>query len=257
MPNDALDIELCHTIRLCWKNAPGIKALKGFVFDADTLSFYKSMGMTEDDVVLGAGIWGCGDSASRLCKLLLNNELNTYQTAPDAVDVTDSKKLDKELLAMKMTIGCILARMNVLGQQSGSTHSYVFLGLNRITSKEPLDGHIYQTNVGCAEAFDLNAWIGDAKFQQVVNLEQHLKGLATEIFDHPVDSYQREYMLTGTTLNTGEVQQKTAYKVDGVRFMWRPVDLNVARANLKSLRSTSPVKVWPVIAPAKGAHLTV
>lgn len=257
MPNDALDIELCHTIRLCWKNATGIKGLKGFNFDAESLAFYKDQGLSEDDVILNAGIWGCGDSASRLCKLLVNDELNNYQTAPDAVDISDSRRLEKELLAMKMTVGCIVARMNVLGQKSGSTHSYVFLGLNRLSSNEPLDGHIYQTNIGCAEAFDLSAWIGDAKFQKLVDLAQHLKGLSTEIFDNPVDSYQREYMLTSTNLDPSEIEKKTANKVDGVRFMWRPVPPNIAKTNLKSLRTTSPVKIWPKVTPAKGAHLTV
>lgn len=257
MPNDALDIELCHTIRTCWQNGAGIIALKGLAFDKEVLDYYKSLGVTVEQIILGQGVWGCGDSSSRLCRLLVNEELNDYATASDAISLSDTKKLAKELIAMKMTTGSILVRINVLGGASGSGHSYIFLGLNRLSSNEALDGHIYQTNIGCAEAFDLNAWIGDDKYKKLVNLEAHFKSLATDLFSEPVSAYEREYMLTGGTLNTSERTKKTTHAVAGVCLMWRQIDPNIARANLKSLRNLNLAKAWPAVTSGKKAHLTV
>jgi hypothetical protein len=261
MANDALDTELCHSIRVCWGSTEGLKSLKGLVLSPEALDFAKQFGQSEEDLVRG-GVWGCGDSASRLCSLLVGEELNNYNSslgAADAVDISDKKKLTKAINDMRFTTGCILARMNVLGGKSGSGHSYVFLGLDRVSTTEPLDGHIYQTNIGCNDQFDLLNWISDKKFASVVNLETHLKGLEAEMASSPVESYEKHYMLSSTSLKPKEVTQKTTNKVDGVRFMWRQVDLNQARANLKKIRNPSAKAgpKWPPVAPATGARMTI
>lgn len=260
MPNDALDTELCHTIRTCWGTTEKLKGLKGLVLTQEVLDFAAVVGQSEDEIVRGG--WGCGDSASRLCQLLIGNELNNYSgaaAAPDAVDISNQGRLNKAIKDMKFTTGCILARINVLGGQSGSGHSYVFLGLNRENTTEPLDGHIYQTNIGCDQHFDLLSWINDAKSSAVVNLETHLQGLGAQMALTPAQSYQQEYMLTGTALTPTEVAQKSTNAIAGVRFMWRKVDLNQARTNLKGIRSPQPATAsrWPTVAPTTGARLTV
>lgn len=264
MPNDALDTELCHTIRTCWGTTEKLKGLKGLVLTQEVLDFAAVVGQSEDEIVRGG--WGCGDSASRLCQLLIGNELNNYSgaaAAPDAVDISNQGRLNKAIKDMKFTTGCILARINVLGGQSGSGHSYVFLGLNRENTTEPLDGHIYQTNIGCDQHFDLLSWINDAKSSAVVNLETHLQGLAAQVTQAPApasaQAYEQLYMLTGTALTPTEVAQKSTNAIAGVRFMWRKIDLNQARTNLKGIRSPQPATAsrWPTVAPTTGARLTV
>jgi hypothetical protein len=259
MPNDSLDTELCHTIRTCWGSTERLKSLKGLVLTQETLDFSAQFGQSEDDIVRGG--WGCGDSASRICELLVGSELNNYSgaaAAPDAIDISSLSKLTKAIKDMKFTTGCILARINVLGGKSGSGHSYVFLGLNRESTTEPLDGHIYQTNIGCDQHFDLLSWINDAKFSAVVNLETHLQGLGAEMTKTPVQSYEQQYMLTNTSLTPKEVVQKASNPVEGVRFMWRKVDLNQARANLKGVRKPqiATASRWPTVAPTTGVRLT-
>ena len=255
MPGDALDTEICHTIRLCWLNTAGLKSLKNLNPDPGLLA---AMGQTEEEFIQG-GTWGCGDSASRICLLLTGDEMGNYRTAADSVDIADANRVKKAINDMRFATGCIATRINILGGQSGSGHSYVFLGLNRESTSEPLDGHIYQTNIGCEAQFDLLNWINDAKFGTLVNLETHLNSLGAALATTPAVSYEQLYMLTGTSLTQTEVTRKTNNPVEGVRFMWRQVDLNQARARLKQVRKPNlqPARQWPTVATGPKIHLTV
>jgi hypothetical protein len=239
MPNDALDIELRHTIRLCWKSLDGQKAFK----QVSVLPELVEWGYSAESQITTP--WSCGDSAGRICGLLVGETLGNHLTASDAIDLTDHNRVAEALQAMKDTLGCIVVRINLLGGHSG--HSYAYLGRNREAKTERLTGQIYQTNVGCNQPswFNLLDWINDEKHSQVIDLEEHFEEIGhlqgAEKDDSRLPStYQKHYMLSTKKLTETEIaEKKNPSDKQGpakFRFMWRAVNLNNARERLKQLR---------------------
>jgi hypothetical protein len=247
MSDDALNVELRHTIRLCWKTLRGQQAFKSVAIDTDLAAVLPDEFAPKLQIT---NTWACGSSASRLCELLVGEPLENYTTSADAISTSDAKRVAQAMAAMKQTEGRVLVRINVLEGNAG--HSYVFLGRNRSVT-EPLRGMIYQTNVGCHKdsAFDLMAWIDDPKSYETIDLEQHLKSLQGSMtqLKAPDAAYQKNYMLSNKQLTDSEVQDlRNPRKAADFVFMWRPVDLNAAVQRLKLLRAQSSGAVkWPKV----------
>jgi hypothetical protein len=252
MSSLALDMDLRHTIRLCWKTLRGQQAFKAVAIDTDLAA------MLPDEFAPKLQItntWACGSSASRLCELLVGEALENYITAPDAVKLSDTKAVAQAIAAMKQAEGCVLARINVLEGNAG--HSYIFLSHLR-DGTGPLLGTIYQTNVGCHKdsAFDLMAWINDPKSEKEVDLEEHLGSVQREMTPgaSPAASYQKNYMLSTKQLTPAEVSGlNQPSKAASFVFMWRVVKMNDAVERLKALRAQYRGAVkWPSVKTPSG-----
>lgn len=258
---DALDTDLRHTVRLCWQTMDGQMQLKGYVPQSDEDLELMGLSREEYNKMLLGGVWGCGDSAPRLCELLIGSSLSDYKTAGDAVDVSDEPATAKALEQMTAVDGRVGVRLNVIGGHAG--HSYVFLTKYRGAGR-PLVGFVYQTNVGCKAMFDLAAWLDDPRSREEVNLRSHLLHLRTELVGRAKASnrYQLTYMRSGTKLLSEEAEKQDH---DGKRarvvFQWRPVDESKAATALTNLRGGLPkvtgrVKTWAPVATGGGYRST-
>jgi hypothetical protein len=258
---DPFQTDLQHTIRLAWKTMDGQIALKGFATQSDDDLRLMGLSRAEFNQMLVGGTWGCGDSASRLCQLLVGDELGQYRSAADATDVSDERATAAALTAMTRSAGRVLVRLNVIGGNAG--HSYVFVSGYR-TAGDPLVGLIYQTNVGCDAMFDLRAWLDDPKSRQTVDLRHHLldiRGKLVKRTDAP-GVYQQEYMLTGTGPTAQEsTRLSTVGTAARLVFQWRPVNEATVATALASLRRAfptlrRPVTKWAPVATKKGFRST-
>ena len=252
--NDPLHVDFRNFIHTAYKNLAGQMVLKGVVIDLDMASWGLEEFSPENQI---RNRWACGNSANRICEILVGNQLCDYVTNPEAIDLAEQERVDEALRDMQRVSGYVLVQLNILG--GGAGHSYVWLSLARKPT-DPLDGLIYQTNVGVHvdNAFCLNDWVADAKSLEVVNLPVHLRelgedlcGLSEEWGEGPKASaaYQKNYMLTGRQLKTVEVQELTEKSRDKatrgrVKFQWRRVDVTQARAKLASLRFKSLQTIW-------------
>ncbi len=252
MSSLALDMDLRHTIRHCWKTLRGQQVFKDVAIDTDLAA------MLPDEFAPKLQItntWACGSSASRLCELLVGEALENYINASDAVKLSDSNRVSEAIAAMKQAEGCVLARINILEGNAG--HSYIFLSQLR-DGKGPLLGTIYQTNVGCHKdsAFDLMTWIDDPKSEREVDLEQHFASVQKEMTPgvSPADSYQKNYMLSTKKLTPTEIKDlNQPSKAAAFVFMWRLVKMNGTVERLKSLRSQYAGAVkWPAVKSPSG-----
>lgn len=237
---DSLHEDVRHTIRLCWKSLRGQQVFKAITVDMELAAAcpqeFSPHGQISAPMI-------CGSSADRLCEILVGNKLSDYMTNPDAVDLSETERLSKAMLAMKQCDGYVLVRINVLGGAAG--HSYIFLSKKRATGEE-LKGFIYQTNVGCDQksAFDLIAWIDDKKSEVEVELARHFSEIVKGFKLAPGFTNQEKYMLSDKALKEYELTdlKAKAATADAARFriMWLPVVEKTASANLLAIRLLVP-----------------
>ncbi len=251
MSSLALDLDLRHTVRLCWKTLRGQQAFKAVAIQPEMIPWgdeFTAKGQITNT-------WACGSSASRLCELLVGEPLENYITAADAIKLSEPKRVAEAITAMKKAVGCVLVRINILEGNAG--HSYIFLSHLR-AGPGLLLGTIYQTNVGCHmdSAFDLMAWINDPKSEKEVDLEEHLASVQKEMTPgaKPAEAYQKNYMLSTKQLMPSEIKDlDQPSKAASFVFMWRLVKMNDAVERLKVLRAQQSGAVkWPAVKPAQG-----
>jgi len=229
-----------HTVELCWKDMHtdlyALSVLKGIAISDDAVESYKG-----EIVELKAGVqegWACWDSADHLCDILAGKTLTEIASPKPGPEVTSLKNRQKyagEIEAMKMTDGPVLVRINIIG--AGLGHAYVFVSEER-TAGTGLKGYIYQTNVGCKEAFDLLAWLTDPNSRVEVELEKHLdnvqNGFLASHGGTPkamASAYERQYMLTGTKMGPLQLKQLQDLQKNlerdptqsDARIMWSPL----------------------------------
>jgi len=238
---DPLHDDLRHTIRLCWKSLRGQEVFKAIQVNQELAAMMPDEFSPRGQIT---ATMSCGDSANRLCEILVGQQLSDYIKSPDAIRLNETEKLTKAMAAMKQTGGYVLVRINVLG--GGAGHSYIFLTKQRRAGEE-LAGYIYQTNVGCHKdsAFDLIAWIDDSKSNVEVNLAKHFSEIVKGFQIAPGFTYQAQYMLSDKALTQKELlemKEKSKNPEQAARFciMWQPVVEATASANLLAIRQLVP-----------------
>jgi hypothetical protein len=240
---DPLHDDLRHTVRLCWKSLRGQQVFKAIEVNMDLAAALPDEFSPRGQITAPMS---CGASANRLCEILCGNSLQDYTSSPDAIRLSETDRVTTALQTMKGKDGYFLVRINVIG--GGAGHSYVFLSTQR-TSNDGLTGFIYQTNVGCHKdsAFDLIAWIDDAKSTVEVDLVKHFSEIAKGFKLAPGFTYQEKYMLSGKALTQGELlelkDKSTAPgQAAGFCIMWKEVAQATASANLLAIRQLAEKK---------------
>ena len=196
---------------------------------------------------------GCGDSAPRLCEILIGDGLR--ETPNSGIDISDNARMKQAFLEMQKTLGYFAVRIDVIGKGVG--HAYVFLSTNRTSVGNPLEGYVYQTNIGpeAENRFDLIEWVNDKKSSEKVFLPGYLLEIQAQLAGFLIGSdgrrvelnrraakiYEQNFLLTGKTL--GEEDRAKAERAptsDGggvvVKIAWRPVGLVGAMERLRVLR---------------------
>lgn len=238
-------------IDTAWRNLAGQQAFKDVAIDFDMASWGVEEFSLENQIL---NKMSCGVSANRMCELLTNNPMKDIMTNAKAVNLADTIDVKLALTAIQKNPGYSLVRINVSG--GGAGHAYIFLSFNR-KPVDPIDGYIYQTNVGCdkSNAFGLNDWIKDPQSSETVNLPSHLKDLATHLcgVEWSEDSmkasefYQSNYMLSGNTLKDYvrsdiEKQSTQSQTRATARFIWAPVQVPIAKRNFMKIRDAAMFK---------------
>ncbi len=250
---DPLNEALRHTIVTAWSSADAMLRFKQI--DPEVLRF----SMEADDwqrsrlEYLKQAPMGCGDSAPRLCEILIGDGLR--DTPNSGIDISDNARMKQAFLDMQKTLGYFLVRVDVIGKGVG--HAYVFLSTNRTSARSPLEGYVYQTNIGpeAQNRFDLIEWVNDKKSSEKVFLPGYLLEIQAQIAGFLVGSdgrrielnrraaeiYEQNFLLTGKTL--GEADRAKAERAptsDGggvvVKISWRPVDAVQAGERMRELR---------------------
>lgn len=196
------------------------------------------MSVVEVEAMLDQGVWGCGDSANRLCELLAGQTLGD---GDGWTDITDDSAMKKIYLDVAKARSPVLVRINVQGDGVG--HAYIFVSK---LDGNPLDGYIYQTNVGIKNReYDLLEWIKDAKSEQVVYLPGHLAELAGQFLGSfagsvvdRVSVYTDQYLRTGdsipdTASGAGKSpRQKVQDATPRIIIRWKAIDVTSAYKRL-------------------------
>jgi hypothetical protein len=249
---DVLNQLIRQTIISVWPDVTRRAQFRGInVEDMKSLLF--NMGSTSVTAVLEeileAG-WPCWESADRLCALLTGETLS--KNASQGIDVTDDESLRRAYAAMMQSRGYLLARINVIGEGVG--HAYIFVSQLREKATSPLEGYLYQTNVGVrGHTFDLVNWVNDAKSKESVSLPGHLAQLQAQLIGKFQSSegsevavpaqrgrvYDENYMLSTDPLPESH---RTKIRDIGVtiRVSWRPIDLVEAFKRLRELPLNPP-----------------
>lgn len=239
---DPLNEALRHTIIAAWSSADAMMRFKNLD------NAMVEMGMELDNRPLSKKLeylkeapMGCGDSAPRLCEILIGNGLT--ETPTSGINIADNERMKEAFLAMQKTLGYFLVRIDVIGKGVG--HAYVFLSANRASARSPLDGYSYQTNVGpeAQNRFDLIEWVNDKKSSEKVFLPGYLLEIQAQLAGFLLDSsgtkrtelnrraaeiYEQNYLLSDKKLGDADRQKaELAPVTDGgvtVKILWRPVD---------------------------------
>jgi hypothetical protein len=240
---DNLNLLLRKAIIAAWGKTALLTKFKGFVIDKQVLGW---MGTTEDKFVRGE--WGCGDSSSRLCTLLVGDEMNTG--VKDSIDLADDTGVGAAYKEMHKTAGYLLVRLNVYTK--GVSHAFIFLSRERAKASSPLEGYIYQTNIalGAANNFDLIDWVNDEKSSEVVflpgyitELQAQFTGLRQTSADAPKVPlqasrvYEQDFALTNKPLGsalTGSVNTLAQKEIIKSFMSWKPVNRDIAVRNLEA-----------------------
>jgi len=197
-----------------------------------------AIGQEAVDEMLDGGVWGCGDSANRLCLLLAGTELS--DTATNGIDIEDDAAMKDFYLAIARSKDPALVRIDLKG--IGNSHSYIFLSK---LQGDRLEGYIYQTNVGIeTEMYDLLEWVKDEKSSRPVFLAGHLAELrgrylgtvAGGVVDRQ-DVYAENYMLTGKKPDVRSGTKIDSAKAE-IRVKWVPVSPSKAFDNIRPLMWT-------------------
>lgn len=245
---DELHKNFRMVIDTAWRNLAGQQAFKGAVIDYEMMSWGAEEFSLENQI---SNKMICGVSANRMCELLTNNPMNDIIKNPKTVNLADTNGVKRALTAIQKTPGYNLIRINVDG--GGVGHAYIFLTFNRMPA-DPIDGYIYQTNVGChvSNAFGLNDWIRDPQSSETVNLPSHLKDLAGHLCGiewseeslKATEFYQKNYMLSGNTLKESvridiEKKSKESQTRAHACFIWAPVQVAKAKQNFMKIRDAA------------------
>jgi len=238
-------------IDTAWRNLAGQQAFKDVDINYERMTWGREEFTLENQIL---NKMSCGRSANRMCELLTNSPMNDITKNPKAVNLADTNKVKLALTEIQKSSGYNLIRINVIG--GGVGHAYIFLTFNRMPA-DPIDGYIYQTNVGCdrSNAFGLNDWIRDPQSSETVNLPSHLKDLAGHLcgIEWSEESlkastfYQKNYMLTGNTLEEyvrSDIQKQSEQSSTRAtaRFMWAPVKVAKAKQNFMKIRDAAMFK---------------
>ncbi len=158
---DPLNESLRHTIVTAWSNADAMLRFKNIDDEIVEVSMLvDNWGRTKLEYLKQAPM-GCGDSAPRMCEILTGDGLR--DTPSSGIDIADNARMKQAFLEMQQTRGYFVVRIDVIGKGVG--HAYVFLSANRTSARDPLEGFIYQTNIGpeAENRFDLIEWVNDKK----------------------------------------------------------------------------------------------
>ncbi len=249
---DPLNESLRHAIITAWSNADAMLRFKGLDDEGITI------GMMVDDWkrskldYLKQAPMGCGDSAPRMCEILIGDGLR--DTPSSGINIADNARMKQAFLEMQQARGYFVVRIDVIGKGVG--HAYVFLSTNRTSTRDPIEGYIYQTNVGpeAENRFDLIEWVNDRKSTEKVFLPGYLLEIQAQLAGFMLDGsgtkridfdrraaeiYEQNYLLSGKKLGDSDRQKaEDAPTKDGgvvVKIMWRPVNLIEAVERLQKL----------------------
>src|SRR5271166_2736788 len=127
MMDDALNFALHHTIEVCHDSSLGAwQEFSGKVYDED-LARYMPAEFSREKQIRSPLM--CGESANRLCKILIEHELNDIVKSPESIDVSDVESTNQALVGIRKNTGRVLVRFHLSGRDCG--HAYVFLGVYR------------------------------------------------------------------------------------------------------------------------------
>ena len=242
MMDDSLNLALHHTIECCHDSSLGAwQEFSGKVYDEDLARSMPAEFSREKQI---KSPLMCGESANRLCKILIEHELNNIVDSPESIDVLDVESTNQALVGIRKNTGRVLVRFHLSGRDCG--HAYVFLGVYREGGLgNDVMGYIHQTNTGCMaeSAFGLIEWVKDAKSKEAVNLEQHIdeirKGFRGEDSD-PVGLYQQRFMLSTKNLTDDEITKKKKPDPEAyAKLIWKPVNTVRALTRLTGLRENA------------------
>jgi hypothetical protein len=234
---DTFHTKIRLIITQSWQSSATRDKFRGFQ-SAESLAPVLGMPVAEVETMLDQGVWGCGDSANRLCELLAGETLGDGN---GWADITNDGEMTKIYLDIAKGKSPVLVRINVQGEGVG--HAYVFVSK---LEGNPLDGYIYQTNVGVKNReYDLLEWIRDAKSAQMVYLPGHLAELAGRFLGSfagsvvdRVSVYTDQYLRTGDTLpdTTSGAEKSPRQKVQDAKsriiVRWKALDVTSAYGRL-------------------------
>ncbi len=238
---DLLNQMLRFTVIFAWKSST--RKLK--FRDQNVAAVMEALACSENEAIsyLENGVWGCGDSAPRICFILTGNSLK--MNFRDGIDVEDDPAMNQMYKDILRAGGPILARIDVKSTAAG--HAYVFVSRG---NGNPLEGYIYQTNVGILDReYDLFEWVRDKKSSQAVFLPGHLAEVQNHLIGYmgganevpwdtkPAKLYAENYLLSGKKVPDSakdSIRDTPAL----IRVSWRSVNTKEALRRLREICQT-------------------
>lgn len=225
--------------------------ITGFYLDIDSHLVFKGheaekvLSLSkEEKYALKRKPWSCGESASRLCELLVGNRMTNVTTS--GYDCADSQTMAEVYTEMMEVGGHLMARINLVNAVAG--HAFIFVSRHRKPGS-PLEGYLYQTNVGIAfYEFDLADWVKDEKSSELVWLPGFLAELVSKLTPLRVPAtpakpaltkmasdtgnlspvYQHHFMPSGKRLPDDAANGMDAARGE-VRLLWKTIDVHFAK----------------------------
>ena len=239
---DLLHLQLRSVIRFCWQSLEGQQSFNNIKIDHELAAMGLDEFSPERQIT---NIVACGSSAARICQLLTGDEMHD----PNAARLDSQEAASAFVSKLQATTGHLILR--VLVQGNGLGHAYVFLSKFRTCATQPIDGYIYQTNVGVRAAFGLLSWVNDPKSSTCANLHNHLSSLIASYrpareWGEERDGasfYGSQYMLTNRQLANDERHDvlrgiSNVNTPPTVHVTFREVNLTYALRALRQVRPT-------------------
>jgi hypothetical protein len=179
-------------------------------------------------MVSGVGVWGCGDSANRLCWLLAGDEMNGVLGS--GADAGADEAMNVVYKKMRSSYGHLVARVQLRHKVAG--HAFVWVS-REIEAPHTLEGYIYQTNIGIrTEEFDLLEWVNDSKSEESVFFPAYITQLQAAFgtdLSQTAESgqraavYQQEFMTQTRTMPENDKTRMNDAPAGQIKILWRAV----------------------------------
>jgi hypothetical protein len=199
-----------HAVRLAWGDAKTRQKLRVVISGEDA-------------------VWGCGESANRLCYLLAGDEMKTV--VGTGYNASNDGAMRLMYRSMQSAYGRLVARVQLRHSVAG----HAFVWVSRETEvPHTLEGYIYQTNIGIkTQEFDLLEWINDSKSEESVFFPAYITQLqATFGTNLPGqgESGERAAVYATDFFTESKKMPETAKKdmteatAGSVRLLWKAVE---------------------------------
>jgi hypothetical protein len=182
-------------------------------------------------VIIGEedAVWGCGESANRLCYLLAGDEMKTVVGI--GFNASDDATIGPMYKSMRSTYGRLVARVQLRHSVAG----HAFVWVSRETEvPHTLEGYVYQTNIGIkTQEFDLLEWINDTKSEESVFFPAYITQLQAAFGTNLPGQgesgeraaiYEREFFAESQKMPEKAKKEMTVAPAGSIRILWKAAD---------------------------------